>query len=322
MQFVVIGAGNIGCIYGASLARVGEPVALFDVWEEHIQHIRGNGLKIDGLSGAYTLQVHAAADPADVPKADVALISVNSYSTPKAADVARTVLKDSGCALTLQNGLGNVEVLTEVLGAGRVLAGLSFHSGDLRGLGHVTHTNQGPTYLGELDKSRSARLAALADVMDRAGMNPVVVDDIIAVIWGKFVHNCAINAVCAITGLRPGHIRAVPELDEFQTHIIDETLALVRAKGVKVPDEDPFETIKAYCSKKFHRVSMLQHLERGRATEIDALNGYVARESRKLGLAAPYSEALTMLIKGRQHQTQDDLREPVCLEQSAKLGLG
>jgi 2-dehydropantoate 2-reductase len=193
--------------------------------------------------------VDAITDPADAPKADVALISVNAYSTPKAAEVARIVLKDAGYALTLQNGLGNVEVLTEVLGAGRVLAGLSFHSGDLRGPGQVTHTNKGPTYLGELDRSRSGRLAALAEVMERAGMNPVVVDDILGTIWSKFVHNCAINAICAITGLRPGHIQEVPELDEFQTHIIDETVALVRAKGVDIPVEEPLETIKGYCSK-------------------------------------------------------------------------
>ena len=121
-------------------------------------------------------------------------------------------------------------------------------------------------------------------------------------IWSKFVHNCGINAICAITNLRPGHIREVKELDEFQSRIIDETVALVRAKGVTLPDVDPLQTIKAYCAKKFHRVSMLQHLDRGRRTEIDALNGYVARESRRLGLAAPYSEALMMLMKGRERQ--------------------
>jgi len=312
VQIAVIGAGNIGCVYGACLARLGEPVVLIDTWEEHIRRIRLRGLEMEGLSGNYTVRVEATTNPADAPRADVALISVNAYSTPNAAEAAKVLLKDSGYAVTLQNGLGNVEVLSDVLGADRVLAGLSFHSGDLRGPGQVAHTNNGPTYLGELDRSRSARLAALADLMDRAGLNPVLVDDIVDTIWAKFVHNCAINAICAITGLRPGHIREVPALDEFQTHIINETLALVRAKGVELPAGDPLETIKAYCSEKFHRVSMLQHLERGRPTEIDSLNGYVARESRKLGLTAPYSEALAMLMKGRQHHPPDDMGEPVC----------
>jgi 2-dehydropantoate 2-reductase len=138
-------------------------------------------------------------------------------------------------------------------------------------------------------------------MMGRARLDPVLEADIVVTIWNKFVHNCGINAICAITNLRPGHIHEIPALDEFQSHIVEETLALVRAKGVQLPDPDPLSTIKAYCAKKFHRVSMLQHLDRGRRTEIDALNGYVAKESRRLGLPAPYSEALAMLMTGREY---------------------
>ena len=302
MQFAVIGAGNMGCVYGGNLARVGEQVTMIDPWEEHIQAIQAGGLEMDGLHGEYTVPVGATADPALAPKADVALICVNAYNTGEAAKAARAVLKDSGCALTLQNGLGNVEVLTEVLGKARVVPGLTFHSGDLKGPGKVTHTNQGPTYLGELDQSRSERLLAIHNAMNRADMEPVLEPDIMATIWGKFVHNCGINAICAITDLRPGHIQEVEEIDEFQTQIIREVLALVEAKGIEIPDGTPLETIKAYCAKKFHRVSMVQHLVRGRMTEIDALNGYVVRESEKLGLSAPYNDALTRLIKGLQHR--------------------
>ena len=306
MQIAVIGAGNMGCVYGGNLARIGEQVTLIDVWEEHIGRIRTHGLHMEGLNGDFTVRVGATVAPVEAPKADAVLICANAYNTPEAAQSAKTVLKADGYALTLQNGVGNVEVLTEVLGVGRVLAGLSFHSGDLRGPGHVAHTNNGPTYLGELDRSRSPRLLALADLMERARLNPALEDDIVVTIWSKFVHNCGINAICAITNLRPGHIREIPALDELQSHIVNETLALVRAKGIGLPDPDPLATIKAYCAKKFHRVSMLQHLDRGRRTEVDALNGYVARESRRLGLVAPYSEALTMLMKGREHVPSSD----------------
>jgi 2-dehydropantoate 2-reductase len=302
MQVAVIGAGNMGCVYGANLARVGEQVTLIDVWEEHVRQIQAFGLRMDGLHGTFSATVGATTNPAEAPKADAAVICVNTYNTSDAARAARIVLKDGGYALTLQNGVGNVEILAQVLGPACVMAGLSFHSGDLKAPGHVTHTNQGPTYLGELDRSRSPRLTAMADLFARAGLEPVLEPDIMVTIWSKFVHNCAINAICAITDLRPGHIREVPELDEFQSRIIAETVALVQAKGVTLPDPDPLQTIKAYCAKKFHRVSMLQHLDRGRRTEIDALNGYVARESRKLGLDAPYSEALMMLMHGRQYR--------------------
>jgi 2-dehydropantoate 2-reductase len=307
MQFAVIGAGNIGCLYGGNLARIGEQVTLIDIWEEHIDQIRAHGLQMDGLHGAFTVSLGATTDPAGAPKADVALICVNSYATEVAAYSARMVLKDSGYALTLQNGLGNIEILSQVLGEGVVMAGLTFHSADTSGPGKVSHTNHGPTYLGELDGSRSPRLLALREILDRAGMNPVLEEDIMAIIWGKFVHNCGINAICAITDLRPGHIREVPAVDEFQTQIINEILALVKAKGITLPDSNPLETIKAYCAKKFHRVSMVQHLERGQLTEIDALNGFAVRESKQLGLSAPYNDALTKLIKGLQHRPENNL---------------
>jgi len=302
MQFAVIGAGNMGSIYGANLARIGEKVVMIDVWEEHIVRMQKGGLQMDGLHGEFTAPVTAASNAAQAPKCDIAIICVNSYSTRDAAITARQLLKDSGLVLTLQNGLGHLEILIEVLEQRRVMGGLTFHSADLQGPGRVTHTNEGPTYLGELDNTKSARLETLRDIFDRAGMMPVVVEDILATIWSKFVHNCAINAVCAMTGLRPGHIREVPAVDEFQTHIIRETLALANAKGIVLPDPDPAATIKAYCATKFHRVSMVQHLDRGRPTEIDSLNGYVARESEKLGLDAPYNHALAMLVKGREHK--------------------
>src|SRR5262249_8388456 len=117
------------------------------------------------------------------------------------------------------------------------------------------------------------------------------------------IYNCAINAICGITGLRPADIKDIPDLDRFQTEIVNEVLALVRAKGIQIPDADPLKKIKEFYAKKFHRVSMLQHLDRHRLTEVEALNGYVVRESWKVGLSAPYNDALTCLIKGRQFQS-------------------
>jgi 2-dehydropantoate 2-reductase len=295
---VVIGAGNIGSLYGARLARAGARVTLVDVWREHVAAIRERGLRMGGLGGDFTVPIAAVTDADEVAPADLALICVNSYATAEAARIAARALAPDGAALTLQNGLGHLEVLTAILGAGRVIGGLTFHSADLREPGRVTHTNQGPTYLGELDRRRTPRLATIEALMARAGMEPVVEPDIVATIWGKFVHNCGINALCAATGLLPGQLHEVAEVTALQTALIEEAVALARARGIALPEASPVETIKAYCRTKFHRVSMTQHLARGRPTEIDALNGYVARESARLGLATPRSAALTALVKG------------------------
>jgi len=303
MHFAVIGAGNMGCVYGGNLARIGQEVSLIDVWDAHVRAIQQDGLRMTGLKGSYTVRPRATTVPAEIPKADAALICVNAYSTAEAAQAASIVLKDNGYALTLQNGVGNVETLAGILGQHRVLAGLSFQSGDLEAPGKVSHTNNGETYLGELDRSQTERLEKIRGLMEDAGLNPVIVDDVVSTIWAKFVHNCGINALCAITGLRPGEIQEVPAFDEFQTRIIQEAVALVRAKGIQLP-EDPLHTIKEYCAHKFHRPSMMQHLDRGQITEIDALNGYVASESPKLGLSAPCNDALTRIMHGRQHRTR------------------
>jgi 2-dehydropantoate 2-reductase len=292
----------MGCVYGGNLARIGQQVTLIDLWDEHVCRINSDGLQVTGLTGDFNVRVQAATGPSGVSEADAVLICVNSYATRAAAETAHAVLGQNGFVLTLQNGVGNVEILTDFLGASCVLAGLSFQSGDLAGPGLVRHTNNGPTYVGELDRARTARLAAICDLLQAAGMNPVVVEDVIATIWAKFVHNCGINALCAISGLRPGNIREVPSFDEFQTRVLEETLALVEALGIRLPEEDPIASIKEYCAHKFHRPSMMQHLDRGQMTEIDALNGYVARESARLGLAAPYNDALTRIIHARQHR--------------------
>lgn len=304
MQITVIGAGNMGSIHGANLARIGAQVTLVDVLEEHVDSINEHGLRMDGVDGEYTVHLPATTDPAAVPLSDVAFICVLGYQTREAAQTAKAVLKDDGFAITLQNGLGNLEVLLEVLGHGRVVGGLAYHSADTRGPGQVSHTKKGVTYLGELDRTRTPRVEALAELLEQAGMQPQISDDILTTIWNKFVLNCAVNALCAVTNLRPWNIQEVPELDQFQTGIITEVLALAKASGIRLPDPDPLATIKAHSAKGSNRPSMMQHIARGQPTEIDTLNGHVVRESERLGLQAPCNDALTRLVKGRQHAPQ------------------
>jgi 2-dehydropantoate 2-reductase len=279
---------------------------MIDIDDSHVDAINGNGLRMSGLRGDFTAAVSATTDPSSVSDVDVALICVNGYATDAAAQTARSILSSSGFVISLQNGVGNLEKLTAVVREGRVLGGLTFHSADMKALGHVEHTNEGPTFIGELNGDRSQRLRQLEHDLETADLNPVVEPNIMLTIWSKFVHNCGINAICAITDLRPGHINEVPDLDEFQELIIQEALELLQAKGISLDDPDPVKTIKDYCASKFHRVSMAQHIANGVRTEIDSLNGYVSRESVKYGLRAPMNDALTRLIKGREHQAPSE----------------
>ena len=311
MKIAVIGAGAMGCLYGGRLGEAGFDVTLVDIWREHVDAINRSGLRLDGIGGDRTIRVRAATvGSGDVAPADVAIVFVDANATAEAARECARVLRPDGHAVTFQNGIGNVEALVEVLGRGRVVGGSSYHSAALQGPGHARHTHAGPTRIGELDGARTPRLAALNDALARAGLNPAVADDVMAYIWQKFVLNCAINPVSAITGLRLGEIARTPAVDAFQDRLLDEILAVVAAKGLRLPDPDIRGTIKRHCRMKYNKPSMLQHVEQGKRTEIDALNGALVREAQALGLEAPFNEALALLIKGLERHRRQVVHEP------------
>ncbi|MDA0229378.1 MAG: 2-dehydropantoate 2-reductase [Proteobacteria bacterium] len=308
MRIYVIGAGAMGSLYGGLLARSGCEVIFVDRWREHMDAVAADGLRLSGITGDFTVPVRAiyaseeAGMLADGGDGDIAIILTDANSTAFAASLAKRLLKPGGYALTLQNGIGNIEALEAELGRPRVIGGLSYHSAAMVEPGHAIHTHKGPTWIGELDGTPSARVSALATMLSDAGFKPQIVADILGQIWTKFIHNCAINPVSALTGLRVGEISRVAEADALQSAIIEEALAVVAAKGIALVDSDPMASIKKFCLAKFNKPSMLQHMEQGRRTEIDALNGALVREGRALGIATPYNEAVTWMVAAMQHQ--------------------
>jgi 2-dehydropantoate 2-reductase len=294
----------MGGSYGAMLALSGHEVHLVDTDTAHVQAIARNGLLVDGARGEHRVRLPAAAAP-DPGQAELAVLFTDSNATAAAAGTVGDALAPDGCAITFQNGIGNVETLQATLGRERVLGGSSMCSAAARGPGHVSLTHLGPTAVGETDGSRSTRVEAITAMLVGAGFETHIDDDIMAKIWSKFVLNCAVNALCATTGLRAGEMARLPELDALQDHVVDEALAVTEAKGIRLPDPDMRASIKAQCRQKFNQPSMLQHVEAGRRTEIDALNAALVREAAALGIPTPYNEAVTALLKGRElHQRQ------------------
>lgn len=311
MRICIIGAGAMGSLYGAMLARGGAGIVLYDQWQEQIETVRRDGLRLSGITGDFTVDVEATTDPGAIGPVDLCISQVNTYATAAAAEVAQGVLGPDGYCLTLQNGVGNIERLLAVLGEGRVMGGLSYHSAAMGGPGHGVHTHAGPTWLGELDGRRTPRLEALVQLMEKSGFQPTVVDDIQGFIWGKFIHNCSINPICAVAGIRVGQIPMDEAADLFQTRIIEEALAIIRAKGINVPEADPMGAIKKFCKVKFNKPSMLQHVEAGKRTEIDALNGVIVEEGRRHGIPTPFNEALTLMVRAIDARNAFAARGPV-----------
>jgi 2-dehydropantoate 2-reductase len=302
MRIAIIGSGAMGASFGGLLATGGHTVLLLDAWADHVAAINREGLRLTGVSGEHAIRLPAVTALPDRFGADVAMVWTDSNNTRTAAAAADQSLAPDGFAITLQNGIGNVETLVEVLGPTRVAAGSSMCSAAVHGPGQVALTHMGKTSVGEIDGQISPRIEGLAGALSTVGFDMQVSKDIMALIWTKFTLNCAINAICATTGLRLGELARLPATDRFQDLILDEILAVTKAKGITLTDPDLRATVKKHCWSKFSRPSMLQHVDAGKPTEIDALNGRLVEEGRKLGVPTPYNEALALLLKGVEHK--------------------
>ncbi len=310
MRIYMIGSGAMGSVYGGLLAKAGYDVTLVDLREDHIGLVQRNGLIVDGVRGRHVVKVPAYASHVGLPRGDLAIVFTDANATREAAREAADLLQPDGFALTLQNGIGNVEALQAELGSARVTAGVTMNSGAFPEPGRAVYTNAGLTSIGELDGRRTARIEAVAAMLNAAQIETQVIDDPMAQIWTKFVLNCAINPLTAITGLRSGEMYRTPEVNALQDRVLDEILAVVERKGITLADPDIRKKIKAHCRIRYNRPSMMQHIEQGRRTEIDALNGALVREAKALGMAVPYNEAVVAVVKGLEKSRAQLLHEP------------
>lgn len=298
MRIAVIGAGAMGSVIGAKLLATGAEVILFDINEAHIQAIRIRGLTLGDAAGERIVRISATTAIAEIVDADLALVLVDSNGTADVAPLLPSLLARDGVALTLQNGIGNVEALVAVLGASRVIAGSTYNSAAFVMPGHVRHTNVGPTVIGLPEGAPTERVRALAARLTEAGFPTTATDNAMGHVWSKFVLNCAINPLSALTGLRGGEIARHPPMARLLERVLDEVLDVAAAKGVRLPDPDLRRHVLDHAFERYNRPSMLQHVESGRRTEIEALNGALVREAGRLGIAVPYNEAIWAAVSG------------------------
>jgi 2-dehydropantoate 2-reductase len=297
MKTVIVGAGAMGSLFGGLLSLKGEEVCLVDIWKEHIDTIRSKGLVLEERGKAQPIQIHATTEVASVGKADLVLIFVKTYHTEKAVSNARVLQKESTVFLTLQNGLGNEETLCKKIDRNKVLLGVTGQGATLLGPGHIRHAGWGKTYVGELDGKSSDRVNQIVQMFHKAGIETEVSSNIHDLVWEKLFVNVGINALAAITGLKNGQLLDYPETLRLTEVLVSEAIEVAKKKGVRV-ERNPMDRVKAVIeATRENRCSMGQDLDFKRKTEIDAINGAIVREAERLGIAAPYNQMITDLIK-------------------------
>ena len=176
------------------------------------------------------------------------------------------------------------------------------------GAGPLSFTAMGTTSIGEIGGGGSPRLDRFCAELAAAGLEAQVHRDIMSLIWTKFALNCSVNALAAATGLRAGEFSRVPATDRLQDILLDEILAVARAKGITLTDPDFRAKVKTHSWNKYNRPSMLQHVESGRRTEIDALNARLVEEGRRLGVPTPLQRRARLHTEGRRVQAAGDRR--------------
>ena len=305
MKIVILGAGALGSALGGVLAEAGHEVWLITRNAQHVQAIQEAGLMLREAGVDRKVKIHASTQAQDAGIADGVIVLVKSAQTTPVALAAKAVVGEHTWVMSLQNGLGHEELLAQVFGKERVLAGKTYCGGQMIAPGHVICGVKGKdTHIGELNWNGggavSERLQNIARTFNAAGIDTHVSDNIEGTMWDKLFINVATGALSGITRLPYGHLYAAPELPAIAEMAVAEAMAVARARGVAFSLKEPLDAWrKAGAGLPFEfKASILQTLERGQATEIDFINGAVVRMGAELGVPTPINTTLVACIKG------------------------
>lgn len=301
MKICVLGAGSLGCVFGALLSEDGHDVVLVNRSAVLVEHLNRHGLTLHTKSGDRTVKVNAATDCRALGPHDLLIVLVKSFHTREALQSARGVIGPETAVLTLQNGLGHEEIIAEVAGNEKVLIGKTYVGGTMTSPGHVIAGTEGRmTYIGEPGGSMTQRVQSIAATFSQAGLETTPSDNIMAVAWDKLLVNVATGALSAITRLPYGELYAVPEIAECARAAVSEAMAVAKVAGIclSFDDADKAWRMAGETLPPDFRASMLQSIEKGSITEVDFINGAVVRWGERLGIPTPVNRTLVAAVKG------------------------
>jgi len=289
----------MGSLYGGWLSIAGHDVVLFDVYQEHVEKVRRDGLIIEDAAtdDSVIVRLGASTDPRSVAGSDVFVVFVKSTATEQAALQFKDLAGPTTIVLSLQNGLGNEAIIRRYFGPERTAAGVTSQGATFLGPGRIRHAGKGPTHISMSD-GENGKLAALAEALSAAGFETHIEKDVAGLVWSKLVINVGINALTALIGQTNGVLLSHEEMKAIMADLVREAVEVARARGVRFPYDDPLATVYEVARKTgANRSSMLQDFDRARESEIDFMNGAIVKEAQELGLPAPVNATITRLVK-------------------------
>ncbi|MEH2589486.1 ketopantoate reductase family protein [Bradyrhizobium sp. AZCC 1721] len=290
MQVAVVGAGAVGCYYGGLLLKAGHDVT-FIGRPPHVDAINTHGLLLDTTSFREYLPARAATDTTTLASPDLVLVCVKSADTELAGRSLAGRLRPETSVLSLQNGVDNAPRLSAVTGHA-VIPVVVYVGSEMAGPGHVRHHGGGDLAIGP-----SAASAALAEMLQAAGIGITIADDIDRTLWSKLIINCAFNALSAVASISYGPMLDVAGTRDVVTSAVQEAISVARACGVSIPDDLLEHILNIPTMMPNQMSSTAQDLARGKPSEIDFLNGHVVRKGAELGIVTPTNQALQVMVK-------------------------
>jgi 2-dehydropantoate 2-reductase len=309
VRVCVVGCGAVGSLFAANLATLDDvDVWAFDLNESHVDAIKKDGLQLVG-AGDVIGRPHATSEPGELPACDFGIVATKAMHADAAIAATAHAFAD-GAVASVMNGVGNEETLARHVE--RVIRGTTFPAGKVLEPGVVQWDVKGDTTFGPFEPQPVdvAAIEPLADACTRAGMPATAVVDARPGQWRKVIFNAASNPIGALTGLTHGRVCERPDLRAVVSRLVAEGTAVADAQGI-ILDADPEALIDHAARPDVaydHKASMLQDVEARRATEIDYLNGGIARFGRELGVPTPLHDAVTALIKGVEASWQQQTR--------------
>ena len=309
MEIAIVGAGVLGSIFGGLFLEKGFNVTLIEVLKERVRLIDKDGLWLQWPDGERThSRIPITSKVDEVGGKDVVMIAVKGYHTRSAIESAMPMIRDDTIVLSVQNGLGNLEVIAETVGPERVVGGITAHSGMPVSMNEVRYVGGlGPLLvIGPYDGISRQGFKNMVKQFQAVGLDVHSTADINGVIWKKLIANVSTNVVAALTGLTGGiAVKHAPSVKIIGA-LSRELSQVARAKGIDFPElDDPLDfSLKAFAATKDNRVSMLQDVEAGRPTEIGNLNEVIVSEGRRFNIPTPYNEAVSWLTRGVEERNR------------------
>ncbi|MFH0877943.1 MAG: 2-dehydropantoate 2-reductase [Candidatus Omnitrophota bacterium] len=310
MKIVIVGPGAIGLLFAGLLSRSKEEIWILDHDTDRANRLKKEGFKIEGLTSVKVQAPCVASDPAAVRDADYWLVCVKAYDTKKVVKKISPSVKAGGYVLSLQNGLGNAEILSEALGPERVLVGVTSMGATLVSEGISRHAGEGETVIGRLNGGLGVELKELREVFQKAKIPVKISKDVKGVLWSKLIINVGINALTAITRQKNGKLIEHEGTRRILKEAVTEALKVAKRKRIKLLFDDVLAKTESVCEATAENVSsMLADVLRHKKTEIDFVNGAIVRQGESLGVKTTVNAFLVDLVKSIENGYKDEVKK-------------